>query len=68
MGDAGPSSPPPPSPHGDAGAADPAPPPAEAPADAVEVTPDRSVLKRVVVEGEGDVPALHSRCLGEMRE
>lgn len=60
MGDPGPSSDgpdPPPAP----------PPPREPPTDAVAVTPDQSVLKAVVIEGEGDPPALHSRCLGERK-
>lgn len=36
-----------------------------APAEAINVTDDGSVRKKVVHEGRGEVPELHSKCLGE---
>ena len=42
------------------------PPPASvAPDEAINVTEDGGVKRLVVREGTGDVPPLHSRCLGE---
>jgi hypothetical protein len=47
-------------PPGRAGGAPVAPPPPEA----LDITPDGLLKKAVECEGTGDVPPMHSRCLG----
>lgn len=34
------------------------------PSEFINITPDAAVRKRIIREGQGEVPAIHARCLG----